>query len=122
MPNLYRRALTIKVLLPVAGALVSIGIPILFSLVTNPASAVTERRIGLLVFVAPLGYALGSGAYILYRSWALRRHVRRGAAACLGCGYALRMRARAGQCPECGRHYDRPATFAAWRELLGGRP
>lgn len=121
MPNPYRRALTLKVLLPLAGTAISIAIPILYSLAFNPASTYYERRIGLFVFVAPFGYALGTAAYLLYRGLALPGQLRRHGIACLRCAYSLRSLPRTGQCPECGLHYERSEIIKTWRDVIRGR-
>lgn len=121
MQSLYRQALTLKVLLPAAGALVSVAIPILLTLAMQPSEAITERRIGLFVFVAPFGYALGSGAYFWYRTFALPQQLGRSGIACLQCGYPLRPLPRTGHCPECGVRYERGAIVEIWRQIIRGR-
>ena len=118
MASLYRQSLLLKVLLPLLGALLAVAIPILHSWATQPSADIPERRIGLLVFLAVIGFIIGSGFYLLYRVTVLPRQFRKTGVACLRCGYALRALPRSGECPECGVHYDRAATFQVWREHL----
>jgi hypothetical protein len=121
MLGLYRRSLFMKVLLPLMGALVGVAIPIIHGWATQPSAAITERRIGLFVFVAVIGYVAGSAICVLYHAIVLRRYLRQSGVACLRCGYSLETLPRAGTCPECGATYDRATTVQAWKDLIGER-
>lgn len=122
LQGLYRRALFMKVVLPIGGSIGLVCLTLVHRFMASNPPALTERRIMQLLFMAVMGYLIGAGLFLLYRTKLLRRKLRKGGLTCLGCGYPLRTLPRAGQCPECGRHYVRTEVTQTWRELAGGRP
>lgn len=119
--NFYRRALFVKVMLPLAALGTGIALALVHRFFFYSPPRFTERSIGEILVMAVIGFLIGAGLSVMYLHFLPPRQLRRQGLGCLRCGYPLRTLPGAGHCPECGRRYVRADVAQTWRQLIIGR-